>query len=143
MTLRHKVLGSAVLSVGRYCDRVKAEKRGFDLWGNRLDCHHIPHDNTTIVPRPAGTAIAIPEDVHKEVHKLRDAKKWQEHVLTQVRNDMEIIRWRMLPRGSTEQELAEALELVHEHNGKVRYTDPETGEQKTVDLYAGTKKWAR
>lgn len=133
--LKHKLLGSIILSVGKYKNRVKGALRDVDSKGIRLDCHHMPHDGTTLVPREEGTALAIPEDLHVKLHTKRYKKVPKEDLHTQVENDFDFIRTGLRQRGYPDDMIDEARWLVHERNRNMHfYSNPE-GRIIVVNLY--------
>lgn len=135
MLLANKYLGQLLLTVGKYKNRLRGECRGLDATGVRLDCHHVPHGGTTEIPRPDGTAVAIPEDIHSWLHRMRDKQAGHEHPRTQIIKDFGVMRERLLERGATPEMIEESLELIHARNRALTYIDPKTGKPKTVNLY--------
>ncbi len=134
------LLGSATLTVGRYGDRAMGPGRGHDAMGMRLDAHHTPRDASTVLPRADGTAVAIPWDVHRFLHKVRDRHSIKENSYEMVRNDFEFLLRELGSRGYTKKQLMISEQQVHDRNSAVTYRDPNTGEERTVNLYEGTKR---
>lgn len=122
-----EALGAVALSVGRYGDRVFGPGRGFDSRGVRLDLHHSPHDTMSHLHRGDGTAIAIAEDVHKFLHRVRDRHRVRENTYDNVTNDFELLLRELAPRGYTERQIKQAREQVHERN-------------EALGVYKGTKR---
>jgi hypothetical protein len=138
-SLKDLALGSFPLTVGKYRDRTVGPLRGHDKTGVRLDCHHAPHDDTQDVPRNDGTVIALPEDVHGQLHRLRDKYKFRESLKEQVENDFDFIRDQLKKRGYPEDLIDESLQLVHHGNQGMSYINPYTGKRVLVDLYSNNK----
>jgi hypothetical protein len=134
-SLKHYLLGQFPLTVGKYKNRVKGLLRGRDATGVRLDCHHVPHDGTSYIERESGIVVAIPEDVHSWLHKVRDRAARNEELKQQVENDYDFIRGIMKKRGYSDELIDESLQLVHHGNEHASYRNPYTGQRVTVNLY--------
>jgi len=116
-------LGSAALTVGPYTERERGPGRGFDTKGVRLDLHHTPHDTMTKLSRNDGISVAIPEDIHKHLHRLRDRYRMQENTYDNVTSDFELLLIQLAPRGYTREEILNAREEVHTRNDKLGVYD--------------------
>jgi len=135
MSFRERILGLVPLSVGKYGDRVKGKRRGHDVTGKRLDCHHVPHAYTTNIPLNEGTAVAIPKDTHGWLHRVRDQYRIKETLYDQVENDYDFIRDQLKRRGYSDELIDESLKLTHLSNRQLSYRNPYTGQTMVVDIY--------
>jgi len=120
-------LGTVMLSVGRYKDRVKHLSRSYDVFGFRYDVHHLPRNhscfvphahtgNPVQVPREYGIAVAIPWDIHSVIHEQRDLLVAGETLYQQVENDFDWLAPKLAARGYSDATLERARIRTHAMN---------------------------
>lgn len=110
--------GEVALTVGRHGDRVRGDTRGYTPDGWRVHLHHTPkyeYLRGTIEYHDA-ISVGIGDDLHQQLHKIRDPQRTGETRFQEVTRDFDFIRQGMLTRGYTHREVMEAREKTHELN---------------------------